>query len=344
MKFIFKTVRFLFLGVGLFLLWGVIQKIGPHAIWEQIQNLKFWLVPVLAIGFGWIVAYTLAWQTILKDQGNAIPFWPLFRAKVSCDTATTMTPANFLGGDTLRIYQLRKAALNVTSVAASVVVDRTVNSIAIVSVIFAGSAVAFLAIPGLPVQVAVGIPVFLVLTISMIVFFMLRQHRGLFGSILRLAQKLHIAKRLCKKFKDKAEELDQQVASLYKKSHRTFWTALGFHIVGRLLGILEVYCIGLTIDPHFSMTVALLLATVAPVINMAFTFIPGALGVMEGAYSAILYLLGMNPVIGLTIQIVKRIRAGIWMGLGVIFISFFRHHQKAGLAADPLQQPLRSFR
>ena len=340
MKFVLKTVRFLFLGLGLFLLWGVIQKIGPHAILEQVQNLKFWLIPVLAIGLGWYVAYTLAWQTILKDQGNRIPFWPLFRAKVSCDTVTTMTPANFLGGDTMRIYQLRKAVFNVTSVAASVVVDRTINSIAIVSVIFAGSAVAFLAIPGMPKQVAVGIPLFLVLTISMIVFFMFRQHRGLFGSILRLAQKLHIAKKFCLKFADKAEELDQQVASLYKKSHRTFWTALAFHITGRLLGILEVYCIGLTIDPHFSMTVALLLATVSPIINMAFTFIPGALGIMEGAYSAILYLLGMNPAIGLTIQIVKRIRAGLWMGLGVIFISFFRHHQKAGLPADPLRQPL----
>lgn len=340
MKAVLKTFRVLFLGVGLFLLWGVIQKIGPDAILEQIKNLKFWLVPVLAIGFGWYVSYTLAWQKILKMQGNDIPFWPLFRAKVSCDTVTTMTPANFLGGDTMRIYQLRKAALNVTSVAASVVVDRTINSIAIVSVIFIGSVVAFLTIPGLPHQVAIGIPLFLIVTSSMIVFFMLRQHRGLFGSILRLARKLHLAKKSCAKYMEKAEELDEQVAALYQKSHRTFWAALGFHVLGRLLGILEVYCIGLTIDPFFSLTVALLLATVAPIINMAFTFIPGALGIMEGAYSAILYLLGMNPVIGLTIQIVKRIRAGLWMALGVIFISFFRHHQKAGLHKDPLQQPL----
>ncbi len=337
---VFKVFRLLFLCVGLFLLWGVVQKIGWYAILHEIVKLNFWFLPILLIGFLWYLAYTEAWQNILKIQGNDIPFWPLFRAKISCDTVTTMTPANFLGGDTMRIYQLRKAVLNVTSVAATVVVDRTINSIAIVVVIFFGAIIAFLTIPGLPIQVSIGIPLFLLTTSSMILFFMIRQHRGLFRSVLNLAQKLHIAKKWVQKYQGKAQELDEQVSSLYKKSQKVFWIALFFHVLGRLLGVLEVYCIGKTIEADFTITVALLLATLSPIINMAFTFIPGALGIMEGAYSAILYLLGMDPAIGLTIQIVKRIRAGLWLGLGLLFIAFFRHHQRADYNKGPLQQPL----
>ena len=241
----------------------------------------------------------------------------------------------------MRIYLLREAS-NVTSLAASVVVDRTINSIAIVAVIFFGAVAAFLTMPGLPRQVAIGIPVFLVATTALIIFFLLRQHRGLFASLLNLGIRLRIAKRFAQKQMAKAKELDQKVLGLYQQSHFAFWVALGFHILVRMLGVLEVYLIGISITSQFTPLIALLLATLAPIINAAFTFIPGALGVLEGAYSGALYLLGLNPALGLTIQIVKRIRAGLWMGLGVgiIFLSKHHQHQKAIYNKGPLRQSL----
>lgn len=338
-KITLKTLRLVFLSAGLFLLAGVIRKIGVGAIWEHLVRLQWGFAAVFAISFLWVVTYTCAWKQILKAQGNAIGFWTLFRAKVAGETVNTIQPANFLGGDPMRIYLLRHAS-NVTCMTASVVMDRTVNSMAIVGVIFAGVLIAFFTVPGLPPEVAVGAPCFLVLTSGLILFFLARQRRGLFASILRLALRLRIAKGLAVKHLPKAMELDEKIIKLYEKSHKAFWEALGFHILGRLLGILEIYVIGSAFTDRFTLLIALFLATLSPIINMTFTFIPGALGIMEGAFSGALYLLGLDPAIGLTIQIVKRIRSTLWTGLGVGIISFSRAPRRDDYNKDPLRQPL----
>lgn len=338
-KTAYKLGRSAFFLLGLFVLYGVVRKIGWHNLQTQVTQLHWELVPVFCIGFLWYLCYTLAWNVLLKHQGISVPFWRLFQSKISGETFNAMTPANFVGGDTMRVYLLRRRS-NVTSLAASVVVDRTINSIAIVAVIFFGAVAAFLTLPGLPPQMAIGVPIFLVGNAALIAFFLVRQHKGLFASLLRLAKKWHFFPKTAEKYLHKATELDQKVVAVYENSHTVFWQALALHLVGRLLGVVEVYCIGKAIAPQFTLLIALFLATLAPIINMAFTFIPGALGVLEGAYSGALYLLGLNPALGLTIQIVKRMRATLWMGLGFVFILTHRHRRKAVCNADPLRQPL----
>lgn len=341
-KVVWKSLRLAFLGVGLFLFAGIIQKIGWANIKGQLIHLGWTLTPILSISFLWYFCYAGAWKQIIKHQENDIPFWKLFRAKIAGETINTIQPTNFLGGDPMRIYLLRRAS-NVTCVTASVVVDRTINSVAIVSVIFLGAIVTFSLISGLPKEVIWGASLFLTVCTAMIIYFFLHQKRGLFSAILKLAKKIHLFPKLVVKHFPHAEELDFKVAKLYQKSHSIFWEALGFHIVGRLLGVFEVYLIGQMITPKFTFLIALVLATLAPIINMTFTFIPGALGVLEGAYSGALYLLGFDPTIGITIQLVKRIRSLLWIGLGFVFISLGRSPrspQTFDYNKDPLQQPL----
>lgn len=327
-------LRLLFLVIGFFLLIGIIQKIGLTAIQNQIAKLSWKVAPILMIGFTWYIFYTLSWRTILKQQGPFISFWSLFRVKIIGETINTMTPANFLGGDPMRIYFL-KGPSNVTDLAASVVVDRTINSIAIVAVIFIGAFTAFVAMPDLPKSVLIGIGCFLFLAQGGLIFFLLKQRKGLFQ---------FLAFHLSKKHLPKAKELDKKLLSFYQKSHKAFWKAFAFHLFGRVLGIAEIYLIGKALEPRFNLFIALILATLAPVINMIFTFVPGAVGIMEGAYSTTLFLLGFSPALGLTIQMIKRIRSGLWIALGLIFILGFRDPRRGGLSPDPLHKPLQFFR
>jgi len=72
---------------------------------------------------------------------------------------------------------------------------------------------------------------------------------------------------------------------------------------------------------EFTLFAALMLAALAPMVTAVFAFIPGAFGVMEGAFSGVLYLLNINPAIGITIQIAKRLRAAFWISLGLLFMG-----------------------
>ena len=116
-------------------------------------------------------------------------------------------------------------------------------------------------------------------------------------------------------------ELDSHIVDFYNANHRGFLIALACHILGRLLGVVEIYVIGRLVSDDFTFLVALMLAALAPLVHATFAFIPGALGVLEGAYSGVLYLLNIDPAVGITIQITKRLRAGFWIILGLWFLS-----------------------
>lgn len=332
-----KAARLVSLLVGLFIINGIIHKIGWHSILEQLRQLHGWIWPILGLGIFWNLGGTLAWRKVLNLQNCPIPFWRLLRTKIAGEAMNTMTPINFLGGDPLRIYMLRHSS-PLTDVAASVVVDRMLQSVAIVIAIFIGASFAILLIPGLPLTVTFGMILFLLLTTGLIFFFFLRQKRGLFQSILELAKRLKIFPKKAEHHLPHAILLDKNIVQIYQNSHTAFWEILALHVAGRLFGVVEIYWVGKIVDPQFPLLVALLLATVAPIINMMFTFIPGALGVLEGTYTGLLYLLGLNPALGITIQIVKRIRSLLWIGLGVLFISL-PYHQTSAPHADPSPLP-----
>lgn len=338
-KITFKIFRYAFLGLGLFLLAGIIKKMGWSAIAGHLAHLKWFAIPIFLVGALWYLFYTLAWKQILKLQGTEISLWTLFKAKIAGETVNAMQPTDFLAGDPMRIYLLRHTS-NVPSLAASVVMDRTVNSLAIVATIFAAFVTALFTLPNLPRGVAIGIPIFLLVCSGAIVFLLIRQQKGLFSSLLRLAKRLRLATHLATKHLPHAEELDEQVLSLYQKSHTIFWEVLFFHLAGRFLGIVEVYLIGRSISEDFTFLFALFLAGLAPVIRLLFTFVPGLFGVLEGAYSGALYLLGMEPALGVTIQLVKRIRATVWYIFGMCVISLNRSPRTSDDNKGPLQQPL----
>ncbi len=64
------------------------------------------------------------------------------------------------------------------------------------------------------------------------------------------------------------------------------------------------------------------LTTLSVLINMVFGIIPGSLGVMEGGYGILLKLYGLNPALGVAIQLIRRVRLLFWTLLGMIIVGF----------------------
>ena len=71
----------------------------------------------------------------------------------------------------------------------------------------------------------------------------------------------------------------------------------------------------------------LFLASLTILINMAFVFIPGSIGVMEGGYGALFYLLKLDPAYGVSIQLIRRIRALFYVFIGFVIIAIYKPKQ-----------------
>lgn len=316
-----KKVRHVFLLIGAVLLTVLIHKIGFKTILDNIKDIGWWLVPIFFVGLGWYLLYTLAWQQFLGRLDGSISLWELFRIKVSGEAVNTLTPASFLGGDPLRVYLLKKK-FTVTQGAASVVVDRTLHSIAILTVILTGIIVSLLTLDSLPLNIKYGVPVVVLIAVAFMAFILIHQRKGFFSLVMTVCRRLHIKRNFSEKTIARFESLDAQIIEFYEFSHKGFWLALASHIIGRMLGVVEVYAIGRVVSDEFTLLAALILTALSPVVNALFAFIPGALGVMEGTYSGVLYLMNINPAIGITIQIAKRLRSVVWILIGLIFLGY----------------------
>lgn len=317
---ILKKIRCLFLAIGAVLLVVLIKKIGLASIANNIADLGWYFIPILNISFASYLLYTVAWRQFLRRLGEGIGFLELFRIKIMGEAVNTLTPANFLGGDPMRIYLLKKN-FRLSEGAASVVVDRTLHTVATLIIIIVGIAVAFQPFEVLPMNIKVGVPVVLFISSVFIGFVLIHQRRGIFGLLLNVCRTLHIKKEFSEKTIHRFNELDSHIIEFYEENHRGFLIALSCHVVGRLLGVVEIYAIGRVVSDDFTILAAFMLTALAPMINAVFAFIPGAIGVMEGAYSGMLYLIHLDPVVGITIQIAKRLRSAFWIALGLMFLG-----------------------
>lgn len=315
-----KVLRMIFMWLGVVIFFALLYKIGLEEISRHIGQIGWMVLPIFLTGLLWNMVYTLAWQQFLNGVKHTSTLWHLFKIKIAGEAVNTLTPINFIGGDPLRIFMLKRH-LPLTQSAASVVVDRTIQMMATTFVVLIGVAATLPSLDFLPMNIKYGLPIVMMVATGFVTFILAHQHKGLFSFLMTLLKRLRIKRDFSPKTITKFQELDSHISAFYKTNRRGFWLALGYQIGGRLLGILEVFLIGYALDSNFSLFLAVILATVAPIVNFLFTFVPGAIGIMEGAYGIVILYFGFPASLGISIQLIKRLRSVIWIALGLMTLS-----------------------
>lgn len=315
----FKAVTFL---LGLSLLIWIIRKVGVGELLQGFQTLQWRLLVPVAIIFPCYLLYTTSWKLFLRRfEGHSIPFWTLFRIKVAGEATNTLTPLNFAGGDPVRVWLLSKN-FPVAIGGASVVVDRTIQILAVVSLIFLGNLAALFRL-ALPLYAKNLLGITATLLLLFILLFIFQQTRGFFQKALRILTKLRI-KKFSEKTRRKVEEMDHHVGEFYRRSPGLFFFCYLMHFGGRLIGILELYALAHFLGVPMGLWEAVFFAAVIPITNMLGTIVPGTLGVLEGVVSSLFFALNWDPADGVVLQIARRLRALFWISLGLLFIFLFK--------------------
>src|SRR3989338_4461347 len=318
-----KVVAFL---LGAFLLFWIVRKIGVQELLTGFRTLGWRLVIPVAIIFPCFLLYTFSWELFLKRfEHHSIPFWTLFRIKVAGEASNTLTPLNFAGGDPIRVWLLSRN-FPVDIGGASVVVDRTLQSLAVVSIIFLGNMAAIFKLD-LPVYAKSILGVTAGLVLLLILFFVFHQTKGLFQKLSRLAERFKIRK-FSEKSLQKIEELDQHLEEFYRGDRRLFFFCYLLHVCGRFIGMVALIVVGRLLGVPVGFWEALFFAAVIPATNLIGSIVPGNLGVLEGVVSSLFFALKWDPSSGVVLQIARRLRAFVWILAGLIFMFFFKVEKK----------------
>src|SRR5262249_46203606 len=117
-----------FLGLILFIY--LIYKLKPAVLLQYLKAVGWNFLWILLVSLVWYFAYALAWEIFLKNLSKRVQLWDIFKIKIVGEAINTITPLGWGGGDPVRILLL-KDHIPISEGTASVVVDRTLNNLAV---------------------------------------------------------------------------------------------------------------------------------------------------------------------------------------------------------------------
>lgn len=316
-----KLARSLFFALGLLLVYSLIRKVGAEELWETLRKIGLNLTYILILPLFWYFFQAIAWHLTLEETGTHVSLFQLLKIKLIGEAVNTLTPAGFMGGDPIRISILHKTMPGTLSTA-SVILDRTVQTLSVVVLLVISLLAAFMVL-SLPPAWKIIFPGITLALIGLLWFLIHFQRKGIFEPLVHLLRRLGIKHRFLDTAQEQIVNLDERISSFYRHSPKRFLSVLTCHLLGRLLGVVEIYLIAQFLLIPLPWLGALFMATLTVLINILFVFIPGSLGVLEGAYGALAALMGLAPVSGVAVQLVRRIRSFFWISLGVLLMLIY---------------------
>lgn len=281
------------------------------------MNLNFSVVPLIFLtSLAWYICYTLAWQVTLGAFNLKQSFIKLFRIKLAGEAANNLHAASFVSGDMLRIELLNKSGED-NNYDLSVVIDRTIHSLASATLIFIAIIICFIDFRSQPSNIRYGVPIATLVILIFGIFASIHQRKGVFGIFFKICRRVGLGKNFSDKMVERFEKLDSHIIDFCNENPSKFFRSFCLHFSGRMLTLLEIFLIERFLNIDLSFTFALMLSAIVPLINAMFSFIPGAMVIMEAAFAMSGWAFGIGAYNGLLIQLARRMRSLCWMVVGV---------------------------
>ncbi len=312
-----KSLAFFLLSV-LLLVWFIYSQDAGLVAEYSLDGVAVFPM-VLLISFFYAFLQGLAWQFALGPSKAS--FWSLFILEASGNSLRNLSPFSLVGGDAVQGHQLLKK-YEAKSGAESIITDRTVHMLALGIFVWVGLMVAFLNTPSLPQVVRIVVPALLAVIGIFCVVAIRTAKSGFFSA---LVDKIPTCGLPCSckspAVRGTLDEYDRLLLNFYNQRRGTFYQCLILHLICQGLMVAEVYLLGSALIPDLTLSWALLLAALAPLVSALFCFLPGAFGVMEMAFAGMLAITfgPLGAVAGIAIVLLRRVRAFCWIVVGLIF-------------------------
>ncbi len=315
-----KRYSYLFILLGALFLIFLIRKLGAQELWDCFHRLGWKLVLPILIFLPQEILRALSWSEVLKALRQKVPFFTLYRIRLAGEAVNSLTPFNFAGGDPFKAWALSSQKFSGGTAVSSVVIERTLQILATVLIIVAGTFAGLAVLPLTPAARRILIAA-LGFLLGVILILALFKKRGFFRSVSRVLEFLRV-RRFVAASMEKLESQDRPMREFYAKSPGVFLSCLALHLASKALTVVEIAAIGSLLGVPMTVWQALFIASVVPITNMVMGFIPGSLGALEGVMGGVFHVLHWNPAVGVSLQLVRRIRQAFYVSLGFLVFHF----------------------
>ncbi len=317
-----KTIRMLLAALGLLLLGFLVGKLGLGEILQNLSVMGWSFGLVLLLALGWHVTNTIAWSFAFPADAFRPRLVSLFMSKLAGDAVNQLTPLANLGGEPIKAYLLRQQSPTSRGLA-SVVINKTAQ--VFTGLVFTALGLSLVILnwdlpQSAPMPVQIGLAL-LFGAAALLLLGLWRQQRHMFSSLLGFVRRLGIRMDFIERRVVKAVRIDDNISSFYRQNKARFALVLLFHACGWMLGACETWIILRGLGQGVDFDIAFLLTSLTVIINSLFFFMPSNIGVLEGGQVFLFMTLGLDPAVGLSLGIVKRMRKIFWISIGWLLLT-----------------------
>lgn len=317
-----KVFRVLLPGLGLLLLGYLIGTLGLTDILHNLAVMRWTFLLVVLLAFAWHVTNSVAWSFAFPADGFRPRLSSLFMCKLAGEAVNQLTPLANLGGEPLKAFLLRHQS-PISRGLASVVVNKAAQVFTGLSftAVGLGLVILYWELPlALPATVRGGMALLLALAV-LLLWVAYRRQRRIFSSLLGFARRCGLGLEVIERLRARAADIDRHISRFFRQHKGRFGLVLLFHACGWLLGACETFVILRALGAGIDFEIAFLIASLTVAINGLFFFMPSNIGVLEGGQVFLFLTLGLDPAMGLSLGIVKRMRKLLWISVGWMFLT-----------------------
>lgn len=307
--------------LGALLLVYLIRTVGVEPIFSALSRVGFGFFFVVAANGARHVLRTIAMRLSVAPEHRRFSFLQAFAARLGGESMSFLTFAGPLVGEATKVALLRKRVPLVHGVPA-LVVDNLLYNLSVVLVIFGGAVLMLFTYPVPAVAREVLMVIAAVAFLGLIAAAMATRKRvTLLTNIIDRLGRRGFRPKFLRTRRHHIYRVELTVYGFYKRRRAAFFSMIGLDIAAHVTSVLEVYITlkMLGFVPHID--AAYIIEALTKVINFAFAFVPGTIGVYETGNGIILRTLGYTTAIGVALAIVRKAAIVFWTVIGLFIIT-----------------------
>ena len=312
-----QALNALFLGLGLLLFIALLARLDPQAILHKLARIGWMFVPAFLAYVSSQLLSTMTWRSCVPPNSSHASYWDLLKVFWAGHALNTMTPGGGMG-EVLKASLLR-GKVGGRPLVASLILYNAINS---TSVAVAAVLGALICVLWLDAPLVATMPLLVVSLIAVLGFFVLLWlvRRGSLSKALTVAQRLpFVSFRDPQAIADQARDVDQLMCQFFRERPGHVVRAALFSSGARIAQVIEMWCLLKPLVTEGNVfLIALLTTTASTLITWVTAFVPGQVGTLEGGSAAIFQLAGLNPALGVTAIIARRLRTVLGVGIGLL--------------------------
>lgn len=317
-----RWLTWISLGLGVGLLLWLLHGMDFRQAWEAVVQIGWRITVLIPLSFLWLVPNTIAWKLSFKAPGAAVPFTRLLAARIAGESVNDLLPSSSLGGEPVKAMLLQPE-VPLAEALSSVTVAKTTQTLALGLFILGGVALA-----SRQAELPAGLAATAAGVIAMLgggaAVLALGSSSGLLGSLTKRALRRWPQSARLKSLLGPLIEMDGCLSSFYRRHKSRFLASTLWHLIGMILGAVELLVIARFLGLSLDVRGALIMEAIATLAAASGFLIPGSLGAFEFGHYMAASMLGLPPAAGVLISLVRRFRELFWLVGGLLLLHRLR--------------------